>query len=163
MTAKESIRHSLATSERILLAYLNDLSDEDLLVRPIAGMNPIAWQVGHLIVSERNMAETVKPGVSPPLSDAFTELHARDDTKVKPEAGWATKDEYIKLWKAQRAATLQALESTPEADLAKPSPERMHRVAKTLGEVLNMAGLHILLHSGQFVAVRRQLKKPIAI
>ena len=34
--------------------------------------------------------------------------------------------------------------------------------APTVAAVLNMAGMHALNHSGQFVAVRRMLKKPIA-
>ena len=34
--------------------------------------------------------------------------------------------------------------------------------APTVGDILNMAAIHSLNHSGQFVAVRRMLKKPIA-
>ncbi len=33
----------------------------------------------------------------------------------------------------------------------------------TLGAVLLLAGSHVLMHSGQFVSVRRKLGKPIAI
>ncbi len=163
MQAKDAIRHSLQASDRMMLKYLEDLSDEDLLIRPIEGMNPIAWQVGHLVSSERAMLEQIKPGASPPLDEGFLTLHARDATKPKPETGWLTKDEYIKLFKAQRAATLSVLEQMTDKELNAPSPERFQAMAPTLGAVVNMAGLHIIMHLGQFVAVRRKLGKPIAM
>ena len=44
-------------------ALLNaDLSDADLLVRPAPSANHIAWQLGHLIASERNLVEAAAPG-----------------------------------------------------------------------------------------------------
>jgi uncharacterized damage-inducible protein DinB len=163
MQAKDAIRHTLQSSERMMLKYLEDLNDEDLLLRPVEGMNPIAWQVGHLVASERMMMEQIKPGASPPLDEGFLTLHARDATKPKPEEGWLKKDEYIKLFKTQRQATLSMLEQATDKELDAPSPERMQMMAPTFGAIFNMAGVHILMHLGQFVAVRRKLGKPIAM
>ena len=53
MTAKDVLKNALKSNHEILSMYLSDLSDADLLVRPAPGANHIAWQLGHLIYSER--------------------------------------------------------------------------------------------------------------
>ena len=63
MSPKDALRLSIGMSEYIVNAYINDLDDAELLIRPVPGMNHIAWQLGHLIASERNFVEMV------PLSD----------------------------------------------------------------------------------------------
>ncbi len=164
MNAKDVLRLTLGASDMIMTKYIEDLSDAELTVVPIEGMNHIAWQVGHLIATERMMVEGLKPGTSPPLPAGFEAAHPRDekDRPADPKA-YKTKAEYLGLFKAQRAATLQALEAMSDAEMDSPAPERFQRMAPTAGAVYNLAGTHILMHVGQFVAVRRALKKPIAI
>jgi uncharacterized damage-inducible protein DinB len=159
--AKEIIRSTLDGSDRILKKYVDDLNDADLLVRPVEGMNHIAWQLGHLIWAERWFVEMVKPGVSPPLPEGFKEKH--DKEGHESDAGFATKAEYLSLWDAQRSATKKVLDDLSEEELAQPGPERFRTMAETVGALLNFAGTHALMHLGQFAAVRRKLKKPIVI
>ncbi len=163
MDSKAPIHQSLNLSNRVFTAYLTDLSDADFFARPVEGMNTIAWQVGHLISSERSMIEAVHPGISPALPEGFAEAHGKETTTLDDPAKFHSKDEYLNLFHAQREATLAALEAMSDSDLDKPAPERMARLASNLGEVINMAGLHVLMHVGQFVAVRRLAKKPVAI
>ena len=82
MNAKDAIVQVLATADRVVNAYLADLSDADLLVRPIPGQNHIAWQLGHLISSERSFIEAMKPGFCPPLPEGFEAAHGRDEASV---------------------------------------------------------------------------------
>lgn len=162
MNAKDVIRHNFKMTDMIVSNYLKDLSDTDLLVVPVEGMHPIAWQIGHLIVSERNMMDAIQPGASPALPDGFEEAHPR---QVDPSGtpAYRPKDEYLALMKAQREASLALLESLPDEALDTPSPEKMRGFIPTFGHIFYMAGAHSLMHAGQFVAVRRQLQKPIAI
>jgi len=164
MNAKDVIRMTLGASDMILTKYIDDLSDADLTVVPIEGMNHIAWQVGHLIATERMMVEGLKPGTSPALPAGFEAAHPRDEKErpADPKA-YKSRAEYLALFKAQRAATLAALDAASDADLDAPAPERFQQMCPTAGAVFNLAGTHILMHVGQFVAVRRALKKPIAI
>ena len=37
------------------MAYVQDLADADLLLRPVPGINHIAWQLGHLITGSKKM------------------------------------------------------------------------------------------------------------
>jgi hypothetical protein len=163
MNAKDVIRQSLDMSEMIAQTYVNDLEDADLRLRPAEGMNPIAWQLGHLITSERAMIEGIKPGSSPKLPDGFEAAHATEAAKSNDFAGLKTKAEYLNLWQAQRAATKAVLDGLSDADLDSPAPERFQRMWPTVGAVLGLVGNHTLMHVGQFVPVRRKLKKPVLI
>src|SRR5262245_10830845 len=116
MGPKDVILSTLDISDYILKRYLEDLSDADLRVRPIEGMNPIALQLGHLISAERMFVELVQPGASPPLPAGFKETHDLKST-VKDDSKFASKDEYIKLWDAQRTATKAALGTIPDSGL----------------------------------------------
>src|SRR6516162_6211656 len=47
VTAIEVIQSALKSSQGMINSYLGDLSDEDIVVHPVAGANNIAWQIGH--------------------------------------------------------------------------------------------------------------------
>jgi hypothetical protein len=162
MGPKDVILKTMDMSENIIKKYLDDLSDADLRLVAVEGMHPIALQLGHLILSERRMVEMVSPGMSPAVPAGFAEHH---DIKNPPknDTHFTTKDDYLKLWAAQRAATKKALESVSDAELDDTRDGKLPARLPTVGAVFNMAGLHAMNHSGQFVVVRRLLKKPIAI
>ena len=48
MNAKDVIRGLFGMNDFVLNEYLKDMSDTDLLIRPVPGANHIAWQLGHL-------------------------------------------------------------------------------------------------------------------
>ncbi len=165
MHAKDAILGTYAMGERVMSRYLEDLTDADLLLRPVPGQNHIAWQLGHLILSERGMAEGIKPGSSPALPDGFEAAHGRDEDSTHSDDPnrFLKKQQYIDLMTAQRNATKSVLNGLSETDLDAPGPERFRKNAPTVGAVLLLAGMHPLMHVGQFVGVRRKLSKPIAI
>lgn len=163
MQAKDAIRNCLDMSDMVIKSYVGDLSDEELKMRPIEGMNPIAWQLGHLVSTERGMMEGIKPGASPALPAGFDEAHGRDNASGADPAKFQSKDEYLRLIATQRAATKAILDQLSESELDAPAPERMQRIAPTVGAVMLLAGNHYLMHAGQFVAVRRKANKPVVI
>jgi hypothetical protein len=163
MHSKDAIRQTMDMGDMILSRYVDDLSDADLKIRPIDGMNPIAWQLGHLVASERGMVEGIKAGTCPPLPEGFDALHGRENTANIDPAQLRTKAEYLSLLKAQREATKKLLDSLDDAALDAPGPERIRQMAPTVGATFVMIGNHTLMHLGQFVAVRRKLNKAIAI
>ena len=55
MNAQDAIKLSIDTGEMMTMAYIGDLSDADLLIRPVPGCNHINWQIGHLIVAEHGI------------------------------------------------------------------------------------------------------------
>ena len=82
MDIKQAIVSSLAQTDMIVNAYLSDLKPEELLVRPIPGANHIAWQLGHLISSERSLIDKVAPGKYEPLPPGFDEAHKKDAATI---------------------------------------------------------------------------------
>jgi hypothetical protein len=161
MNGTQAIRTTLKATQDLLGMYVNDLSDTDLLVRPTPNANHIAWQLGHLISSERMLTEYLPPGTYPELPAAFTKQHSKETAGQDPPQGFATKSEYLNLFNQTRKATLAALEKLSDADLDKPSAGRMKDFAPTLGALFLLVGNHTMMHTGQFTAVRRKLGKPV--
>jgi uncharacterized damage-inducible protein DinB len=162
MNAKDSIRNAILMSDRVITSYIQDLADSDLLIRAVPGMNPIAWQLGHLIASERHFVELIKPGSCPPLPEGFADAHSAASAKDDDTSRYCSLAKYQELWKAQREATLAVLDEQSETDLDREDPS-YPSFAGSVGKMLHLCGLHATMHSGQFVAVRRLLGKPVAI
>jgi hypothetical protein len=161
--ATDVIKNGLDMSDMIVESYMADLSDSDIKVIPIAGMNPIALQIGHLIASERMFVEGCKAGSCPPLPEGFDKKHNLKEGDPADGSRYTTKAEYMRLLKAQRDATRKVVDGMSDADLDAPGPEEFRKFMPTVGSALNMAGVHVLMHVGQFAAVRRHLKKPVVI
>ena len=162
MTPKDVIKNTIDMSHEVLMAYLSDLSDADLMVRAVPEANHLAWQLGHLIASEHQMlADAGYP--MPDLPDGFAESYTPETANSDDPAKFHTQDQYLEYMARQRAATLAILDEAPDSDLDKPTPESMHEYAPTVGVVFNVVGIHVMMHAAQFVAVRRKLGKPILI
>lgn len=58
MTVRDMIRNTIETCDGLLQAYIGDLTDQELLTRPNPQSHHVAWQLGHLIVSENQMLDT---------------------------------------------------------------------------------------------------------
>lgn len=165
MNAKDAIFNIYGFADRIVEKYLEGLSDADLLVRPVEGMNHMAWQLGHLIVAERTLLDSVKPGASPPLPAGFEEAHGREpgSTGSDDPNRFSTKAHYLELLKIQREATKAVVAEMSPEELDTPSIEKLRSRVPTFGAVLLLIGSHYVMHSGQWVAVRRKLGLPVAI
>ncbi len=160
MKAQDLLRGALTMSQHMLGMLLNDLSDADLLVRPVPGANHIAWQLGHLIVAEHRMVSGNLPGVAyPELPAGFADRHTKE-TAAK-DTGFGTKAEYLNLFNKVRQATIDALAKLSDADLDKPTTGRVAEMAPTLGALLGLNADHVQMHGGQFSVVRRKLGKPV--
>lgn len=164
MNAKDAIRGSLDASDRLILTYIGDFEDSELQVRPLEGMNHIAWQLGHLILTERMVVDSIKPGSCPPLPENFEEGHGRQCFNVDDPTKFLTRSEYERLWTAQREATRRVLDELTDEELgAAPTLERLRQMVPTNGAAIGFMGSHAIMHAGQFIATRRKLNKPVLI
>lgn len=160
MQAKQAIKGQIDLSTALLTRLLEDLSDADLLVRPVPGANHAAWQLGHLISSEAGMHGNIPGAVSPELPADFVTNHGKDRAGHDGPDGFLTKAQYLDLFTKVRGATLAALEKLPEADLDQPTTGRAASFAPTVGALLALTGGHVLMHVGQVSVIRRKLGKP---
>jgi uncharacterized damage-inducible protein DinB len=162
MHAREALKTALNGSHHVLTWYLDDLSDADLLVRPVPNANHIAWQLGHLVDAEPHLLAGQLPGASYPQPPAgWSDQHSKQTAAVDPPRGFATKAEYLRLLRQMRDATIAALDRLSDADLDRPTTGTMAQFAPTLGALVVLTSNHTLMHAGQFTVVRRKLGKPV--
>jgi len=160
MTGTQAIKASLATSDMLWGMLTEDLSDSDLMVRPVPGANHIAWQWGHILAFECIVHPKIG-ATTPPLPANFVERHANEKSQLDTAGEFQTRAEYAQIAKDLRGATLAALGKLTDADLDKPNEGKMAAFAPTLGDLLLLLGSHGVMHVGQISAIRRKLGKPI--
>lgn len=162
MNARQAIRIGIDSACHIAQSYVSDLAEDELFVRPVPGANHIAWQLGHLIVSEHEMVEKTCPGSMPALPAGFADKYTAETAALDAKSAFHTKSVYMNAFEVQNSAALQALEKLTDADLDKPAPEAYRHFVKTVGELFAMQGTHWLMHAGQWAVVRRKLgHKPL--
>lgn len=160
MNAKDAVRRSIASPDQIVDRYLGDLTDADLMTRPVPGANHIAWQLGHLIKAEHELIERVAPGSMPPLPAGFAEQYTNDTAGLDDPKAFLTKEEYLRLLKEQRAGTLAALDKMSDADLDRATPPPLDAYFPKLVDIFLLQGMHRTMHAGQWAVARRKLGKP---
>jgi uncharacterized damage-inducible protein DinB len=160
MQAKDAIKSALNSTQHMLEWYVSDLSDADLLVRPVPGANHIAWQLGHLVGAEPFLMRTELPEAAYPDPPAgFADQHSKDT--AGSDAGFRSKAEYLEWAKKMRTATVAVLDKLTDADLDRPSTGRMAKMAPRLADLFLLIANHTMMHAGQFTVIRRKLGKPV--
>lgn len=160
MNALDSIRYSLGMSDMICSMYLQDLSDDDLLQRPVEGANHIAWQLGHLLVSQNQIVNGALPGSMPPLPEGFAEKFTKETASSDRKDDFPRKDELLSIYRQQHDALLKrAGELTPE-EFERPVTGPIQRICKTAGEAIAFQPTHWTMHAGQWAVLRRKLGRP---
>lgn len=160
MDSRKAIKSAILSGQSVCDAYLGDLNDADLLVRPVPGINHIAWQLGHLIAAEHDMLEAVRPHSMPELPAGFREKHSKKTAASDDPKAFCTKAQYLEQFKKQRAGTLALLEKMSDSDLDQQAPEQLRSFLKTVADVFTMQSTHWLMHAGQWAVVRRKLDRP---
>jgi uncharacterized damage-inducible protein DinB len=162
MKATDVIRTALTSTKNLLEQYVSDLSDADLLVRPVPGANTIAWQLGHLIAAEPYLVRQALPEAAyPELPAGFDQAYGKEGAAADVPRGVLTRAQYVELFNKIRAATLAAVAKLSDADLDRPTQGNMAKFAPTLGDMLVLTANHVMMHAGQFTVVRRKLGKPV--
>ena len=163
MNAKEVIRDLFRTTDYMVTEYLKDLSDADLLVRPVPEANHIAWQLGHLINSEVQMHKAIPGAATMVLPAGWSAQYTKETSRAESPASFLTKAEYLSTYRKVRAHSLEVLASLPEPILDKPTEGRLASIAPSIGSLFALIAYHPMMHVGQFVVVRRKLGKPVVI
>jgi uncharacterized damage-inducible protein DinB len=160
MTAKELILRAFEASRGQAKMFLADLSDTDLLVRPVPGANHIAWQFGHVLCSELRFIRAISGGPGPTLPVGFEEAHAKD--RVGADTGFSDKATYLAVLDSVRDASVAAVKALPDAELDQPNTGPTAKRWPLVADLcLLVSVFHPTIHTGQFTVVRRKLGKPV--
>jgi uncharacterized damage-inducible protein DinB len=160
MNAHEAIKAASVVPDFLWKSYIEDLTDDEMLVRPVEGANHIKWQMGHVIASQVGLVDTVCPGKIPPLPDGFKEKYTKETASSDDPKAFDSKADLIRLADEQNAAAMAVLDSLSDADLDKPMPEKYQMFGSTVAHLFTMLPAHWTMHSGQWAVIRRKLGKP---
>ena len=158
-TASDVIVHSLTASKNLLVRYVEDLSAEEYLHRPVPTANCVAWLLGHLTLSDRRaMAASFGEENLPALPEGF-------DKKFSRSAGCPQASDFgdvtnlLPLFLIHRDLLIEKVRAaSPEqlsTDLEKPHP-----MFSTPGEMMSFMAVHTAMHAGQITMIRRSLGRP---
>lgn len=161
MNAKEVLKITLNTSMRVLKMYLEDLSDSDLLLRTTPNANHVAWQIGHLIVSEANIPRQIPSAKLTELPAGFAPRYTKATANNDSPADFDKKADLMALYDRVRINTFATLDSLSEADLDVKTTGPMARLMPNYGALFNLLALHAMMHAGQVTSLRRLLGKPV--
>ena len=121
MNAKDLLRFNVKFTHQVTQKYLDDVTDQELFVRAVPGSNHLAWQLGHLVASERSLLEAIGADV-PDLPEGFAETHGKDNVDSDDPSQFLTKAEYFKLMDQMHQAAEAAIDKTYAAGLDAPVP-----------------------------------------
>ncbi len=161
MITYESVESNLRMADAVLHPLVSDLSDTDLLVRPVEGANHVAWQLGHLIGAEYFLISQVADQVEMAIPADWGDKYSKETASSDDPTHFEPLGRYLELYAAQRAATLGILKDLPAEQLTEPGPEFLQMVVNTVGELFLFMAHHELMHAGQFTCIRRKLGKPV--
>ncbi|HTL30797.1 MAG TPA: DinB family protein [Tepidisphaeraceae bacterium] len=161
MTINDLLANMLEGNLQMLQATLGDFSDADIFVRPAAGANHIAWQLGHLCRAEYNLVSLVKTGAMPELPAGFADRFDKKAATSDDAKAFGTKKELLEQFTKLRKATIALAKSASAAELDKAMPENLHALGKNGAEMLAAQAGHVTMHVGQFQVIRRKLGKPV--
>jgi hypothetical protein len=159
MSAAQILSDNIKQTKKMVEQQLADFSEEQMLFRPAKGANHATWQLGHLVISTWGMLAGCDPKVKPPTAEE--KRFGKETAGVDDPAKFPKKAEVIKLFGDMMDAAAAWTSKLSEADMAKPSPEKLRGFVPTVGHVAALFSLHPMMHMGQFTVMRRALGKPV--
>jgi DinB superfamily len=158
MFISEMLSKNILQTKGMIDSFLKDFSDADMFFRPAKTANHATWQIGHLTNSTRNIASACDASIVFPFEDDAR--FGKSKAPIDDHAFFPAKAELLGRFDQAMDTAAAWVAKLSEADLAKPTPERMQAFAPTVGNAAILLASHPLMHIGQFSVTRRALGKP---
>jgi hypothetical protein len=159
MSNAEMYSKNILQTKGMLDMFLKDFSDADMFFRPAKTANNAIWQLGHLANSVRNMVSACDPSVVFPYEDDAR--FGKSKASIDDPAFFPTKAELLGRFDQAMDIAAAWVAKLSDAQLAKPTPERMQKFIPTVANLAMLLASHPFMHMGQFSVTRRALGKPI--
>jgi uncharacterized damage-inducible protein DinB len=155
----------IESARNYTVRLLENTKQDDWFRQPQGGVTHIAWQVGHLAVSESRLTLDRIRGARPEDAElvpkSFLRLFARESVPDPDAAKYPSAAEIRAVFDRVHRQALQELSSLAEHDLDSPAG-KPHPIATTKYWSLLWCAQHEMLHAGQIGLLRRLLgEKPL--
>lgn len=159
MSNAELFSKNILQTKGMVDSFLTDFSDADMFFRPAKTANHATWQLGHLTNSTRNMVAGCDPSVVFPFQD--DPRFGKSKASIDDPAFFPAKAEVLGRFDQAMEIAAAWVAKLSDADLAKPTPQRMQAFAPTVANAAILLASHPFMHLGQFTVTRRALAKPV--
>lgn len=153
----------LEMSRRRVKEFTADLTVDQWFWHPAEYITHIAWQIGHLAVSQYNLCLRRVRGRTKEdetlISDSFIEHFKLGSQPVAGSVNYPPIAEIVRVFDAVHAQSVKELAALSDEDLNVPV-EQPHPVFKTKLGAVDYASGHELVHNGQIGLLRRLMGKP---
>lgn len=153
----------LELARRRVKSFTKDLTVDEWFWSPAEFMTHIAWQVGHLAVSEYNLCLRRVRGHTKEdeslIPNAFIEHFKLGSQPVAGSVNYPPLEEIKRVFDAVHAQVLKELSTFTDEDLDVPVAEP-HPLFKTKLGAVDYASGHEMVHNGQIGLLRRLMGKP---
>jgi hypothetical protein len=143
--------------------FTNDLTPDEWFWHPAEFTTHVAWQVGHLAVSDYNLCLRRLRGRTKEdetlIPDAFIEHFKLGSQPVAGAANYPPIAEINRVFDAVHDQSLKELAALSDEELDVPA-DPPHPIFKTKLGAVDYASGHDLVHNGQIGLLRRLMGKP---
>ncbi|SYZ72057.1 conserved hypothetical protein [Candidatus Zixiibacteriota bacterium] len=152
MTRKDHLLYMLKTNQFVIKKLLDDITEEESMIRGEGGFNHIRWLTGHLYGSDGYSFSLL--GVEDEATGKYSKIFGggsvvSDDPAVYPSMA----DIRDRLYKSHDKL-MEVIEAAPDGDLEKEiGGERKQPV----WQGLTFLAMHEFYHAGQIVHIRKML------
>ena len=162
-TQLQAATERLEMARRRVHEFTDDLTPEEWFWHPAEFMTHIAWQVGHLTVSQYNLCLRRLRGRTKEdealIPDAFIEPFKLGSQPVAGAEHYPPLAEIRRVFDAVHEQSLKEFAGRTDEDLDVPV-EQPHPVFKTKLGAIDYAPSHEMVHVGQIALLRRLMGKP---
>jgi hypothetical protein len=143
--------------------FTSDLKSDEWFWSPAEFTTHIAWQIGHLAVSEYNLCLRRVRGRTKEdetlIPDSFIEYFKLGSQPVAGSVNYPPIAEIVRVFDAVHAQAMKELSALSDEDLDVPV-EQPHPIFKTKLGSVDYASGHEYVHNGQIGLLRRLMGKP---
>jgi uncharacterized damage-inducible protein DinB len=127
-----------------------NISDNDLLVRPSDKCNSVQFIAGHVTSSRIILANMLGEDIKDPFGTTF-----HRGSKAKESSEYPAVEEIRKVWADVSVKLMNRLENLTEAEIQAQAPGRYPVKDETMLGAITFLALHESFHMGQFSYARR--------
>ena len=159
MSQRDLILSILKRGAGMLPRHLGDFTDKEMIARPVAGANHVAWQLSHIAHYTTKLLTTL--GLEVPHLACTLADGGKDASHLNEPEFFPRKDDFLEYFSVAYSELIGLVEMLSDEQLSSPCPGGNPDAPQSLAYHLLMQPFHMTMHIGQIQVIRRSLRKPV--